>query len=82
MFPNVPRKILGGAAYRPLLEMLDDVFMTSGELAGRWRLSDDHLSNVRRAGKGPDWVKLPTGAVRYRAADVIASELAGTGGPL
>ena len=83
MFPRVPKLVIENVLYAPLLDVLDGQFITSRELAERWRYSEDHLANLRRAGKGPRFVKLrDTGAVRYYLSDVIAAELEGTAGRL
>lgn len=82
MIPHVPSAVERHPVYRPLLDVLDSVLMTSGELAKHWRFSEDHLSNLRRAGKGPPFLRLVTGSVRYRVKDILESELAGTRGPL
>lgn len=81
MIPT-PKAVLRQPVYRPLLDVLDGHFMTSQELAERWRYTDDHLSNLRRGGKGPPYTKLMNGAIRYRVADVIEAELAGSAGPV
>lgn len=65
------------ALVRPLLQ---DAMLTSAEVAAHWRQSADYMANMRRAGRGPAWLKLPHGAVRYRASDLIAYELAGQHG--
>jgi hypothetical protein len=82
MIPLIPRKAANVDAYRPLLDLLDSIMLTPAELGAHWRYSDDHLCNLRRAGKGPPWVRLPTGAIRYRASDIMAAEIAGTCGGL
>lgn len=70
------------AVFQPFFDLLKGGFMTPAQLGERWQYSPDHLSNCRRTGKGVPWLKLPTGAVRYRTADVVAAEIAGTAGPL
>ena len=53
------------------------VFLTTADLAARWRLSPGHVENLRSAGGGPVFVKLGTGRkspVRYRLSDVEAWE--------
>lgn len=49
--------------------------LTARDLAERWGLTVGHLANVRAAGKGVPFVKLP-GRVLYRLADVEAYEQA------
>jgi hypothetical protein len=58
----------------------DDVFLTADELAERWRLEIPTLANMRSKGEGPPFLKLPSGSIRYRLADILASEAAGTTG--
>ena len=82
MIPNIPKGIYKEALFDPVCRMLDGVFMTAAELAAHWRYSDDHLANYRRANKGPPWMRLPTGGIRYRLSDIIGAELRGTAGPL
>lgn len=77
-----PRTVHLNPAYEPLARLLDDVLVTSAVLAQRWRLTEDHLSNWRRAQKGPAFIKLPSGSVRYRLSDVVAWELGGYQGSL
>lgn len=77
-----PRKIQSAEAYKPLADMLAEILITPGELAAHWRYTDDHLSNLRRAGRGLSFLKLPSGGVRYRASDIAIAEIQGTGGPL
>lgn len=79
---GIPRQVLNVPAFKPLIDLLESVQMTPGELAERWRLSDSHLSNLRRAGKGIPFMKLPTGAVRYRASHVVSAELGAMDGPI
>lgn len=50
-------------------------FLTTAELADRWRISPRTLRNQRCAGLGVPSVKIG-GAVRYRLADVEAYEAA------
>ncbi|MEZ5842782.1 MAG: hypothetical protein R3D27_03515 [Hyphomicrobiaceae bacterium] len=82
MFPATPAKLMTSVAYDPICKLMDGLLLTPAEVATRWRYSDDHLSNLRRVGKGIPFIKFDTGGVRYRAADVIAAELANLGGPL
>lgn len=82
MVPNIKRAIYAEPAYKPLLSLLEGMYMTAGQLAVRWNYSEDHLSNLRRDGKGVPWIKLPTGAIRYKVEDVVAAELRAAAGPL
>lgn len=78
----IPSKISADAAYRPFLDLLEAQFLTTEEVAGRWRYNVQHVHNMRRLKTGPAWVKLPGGAIRYRVSDVLAYELFGQGGAL
>jgi hypothetical protein len=52
-------------------------FLTTQDLAQRWRMNPGTLSNWRIAGRGPRWFKLGEGQsskVLYRLADVEAYE--------
>ncbi|CCB67446.1 hypothetical protein [Hyphomicrobium sp. MC1] len=69
-------------AFRPLLNMLSDVFITSDELCSHWRLTPTHLCNLRKRNKGAPFVKLPSGKILYRVSDIIGAELRGRAGPL
>lgn len=70
------------SAYRPLLQLTDAIMLTSKEVAAHLRYSDEALSLMRRRGKGPAWLKLPSGGVRYRMSEVLAWELEHERGPL
>lgn len=82
MLKSLPHTFTNVEAYAPLAAMMRGVLMTSKELGERWRFSDEHLCNLRRAGRGLPFLKLDTGAIRYRQSDIIAAEIAGTCGPL
>lgn len=58
----------------------DDVFLTADELSERWRLEITTLANMRSRGEGPPFLKLPSGSIRYRLADILACERASTQG--
>ena len=73
MYP-IPRTVLTNPAYSALLDAVDSVLITTEELADRWRLSVSHLTNLRQAQRGPASIKLATGAVRYKLAEVLAHE--------
>lgn len=81
MIPLKPRILHRVAAYRPLLEMLADVLLTSDELCGHWRYTPTHLCNIRKHGKVP-YIKLASGGIRYRVSEIIAAEIEGTSGPI
>lgn len=54
-----------------------DVFLTPKELAQRWKMSVETLSNWRVRGVGPVFVKMGSGSrgrVLYRLTDVEAYE--------
>lgn len=69
---------------RPLLETgpadIDDILMTTQELADRWRLDPGSLANLRTRGEGPPFIKLDNGSVRYRVRDVLDAETVGARG--
>lgn len=69
-------------AFAPLLDLLGDNLLTTTEVAEHLRFSVDHLANLRRQSRWLPWIQFETGAVRYRLADVIAAQIAGTDGPL
>jgi hypothetical protein len=58
----------------------DDIFLTTEQLAARYQQEPGTLHNARCRGEGAPWVKTSTGAVRYRLADILAAEAAGTRG--
>lgn len=58
----------------------DDVYMTPEELAERHRMEVSTLANLRYRGEGIPFVKLPSGAVRYKLKDVLAAETRGATG--
>jgi hypothetical protein len=71
------------AAYRPLLAVLEGTLLTSREVGTHLRYSPEQMSNLRRrSAKGPPWFKLPSGAVRYDAAEVMAWQIGSASGPL
>lgn len=72
-----PAAISDNPTFEPLLALLKDTLMTPDELADHWRYSTQHLSNMRRMQKGPPFLKLGKGAVRYRTSDVLRHELRG-----
>lgn len=50
-----------------------DKFLTTEELAERWRVDPATLSNMRYRGEGIPWTK-PTGRPLYKLADVLKAE--------
>lgn len=81
MLPIVKRVLRMPDAYRPLLDLLSDVLMTSDELCSHWRYTPTHLCNLRKRGKVP-YIKLYSGAIRYRVSEIIEAEIAGTSGTI
>lgn len=51
-----------------------DILLLPAELAQRWRVSVPQLAQWRYLRQGPSYVKLASGSVRYRVADVEAWE--------
>jgi hypothetical protein len=54
-----------------------DQYITTAELAARWRMAIGSIRNMRTAGRGPKFVKIGHGwsaHVRYRLSDVLAYE--------
>lgn len=70
------------AALRPILALTDAVLLTSKQVGAHLQYSEESLSLMRRKNKGPAWIKLPTGGVRYRMSEVLAWELEHERGPL
>lgn len=70
------------AAFAPVLEICRSVLVTPGELAAHWRYTEDHLANLRRAGRGLPFIKFDTGGVRYRLSSILAAEISGESGAL
>lgn len=66
---------------KPLADLCSGVFVTTQELATRWRYSPGALSNWRGQGVGIPYVKY-AGLVRYRLSEVLTYELTNTAGPL
>lgn len=82
MLPLPSHAVALNPANSPLIDLLDSVLLRPQEVAKHWRLSESHLSNLRHTGKGIPFIKLESGAVRYRASEVIAHELGGTCGAI
>lgn len=59
---------------------IDDVYFTPEEVAARHRTEAATLANHRHKGSGLPWVKLPSGKVLYRLADVLEAERVGEKG--
>lgn len=68
----------------PVLEKTEpdafDLYMTPEEVADRLRQSTQTLANLRARGEGLPYVKLASGAVRYKMSDVIKMERDGLTG--
>lgn len=64
-------------AFRPLLNTLSDVLITSDELCKHWRLTPTHLCNLRKLKKGAPFIKLPSGGIRYRISEILPLSFAG-----
>lgn len=76
----VPAAIADKPDYEAVERLLRETLLTADELADHWRYSTQHLSNLRRAKKGPPFIKLMGGAVRYRMSDIMRYELHGSRG--
>lgn len=70
------------AAYSPLMKLLDGFLLSSNEVADHFRFGHDYMSALRKAGKGPPWLALPTGAIRYSSAEVANWQTGAERGPL
>jgi hypothetical protein len=73
---HYPSKLKVHPAHRALLDVLEGQYLKPSALARRWQWSEQHLANLRKAGKGPAYVKLGR-SVRYSMADAIAWEVTG-----
>jgi len=62
-------------------QIMDGPYLTSAELAERWRMKDATLRNMRWKGEGPPYVQ-PTkgGKVLYRIVDIESYEKSNTHG--
>lgn len=79
---EIPDTVYSRPAFRPLLDLLQTVYLTTTEVAKRWRYSRHQLEGWRRAGKPPVYVQLPSGKVLYPLSEIIGAEIAGLKGPL
>ena len=82
MFNFRTPKELAGPEFGPLVGLMSDLLISGADLADHWGYTETHLSNLRKAGKGVPWIKLPTGGIRYRMSEVLSAELSGRAGPL
>lgn len=69
-------------ALQPLMRLLDDHLLTSSEVGAHLRYSKPHMSNLRKAAKGPPWIALPSGGIRYSMSAVATWQLSGESGAL
>lgn len=53
--------------------MSKETFLTTEELAKRWKISARSLDNIRASGKGPSYFKI-IGSIRYKLSDVVEYE--------
>jgi hypothetical protein len=51
-----------------------DRLMTEADLADRWKVPKKTLRNWRCLKKGPPWIQIGAGHIRYRPADIEAYE--------
>jgi len=58
----------------------DDTFLTTEELGRRWKIDAGTLANARSRSEGCRFLRLPTGAIRYRLSDVLKAETEGERG--
>ena len=63
------------ARFKPVADLCAGVYLTTGELAGRRRVSIGTLANHRSNGTGTPCVSLPGRKVLYRLSDVLAEEI-------
>lgn len=70
--------------FDPFFDALGDRLLRASETADHLRYSEQHLANMRRAGRQTflPWIELPGGAIRYRLADVARAQVCGQRGPL
>jgi hypothetical protein len=59
---------------------VDDVYMTTEEVAARWRMDVRNLANMRTDGEGPPFTKPGGGRVLYKMSDILACEARSTRG--
>lgn len=74
MVIELPPEIAADPRYAQLVAACSEMFVTPAELAQRWRVTQAHLGSLRRYRKGPAYIKIGTGAIRYRLADIQAHE--------
>ncbi|MFA5900857.1 MAG: helix-turn-helix domain-containing protein [Hyphomicrobium sp.] len=77
-----PHYMTRDPAYRPFLDYVMRIeFLTTEEVARRWRFKTASVANMRHNGTGPAFVKVGH-SVRYRSREVTDFELYGHGGGL
>jgi len=59
-----------------LVDLCEDFYLLPEEVARRWRITVQHLANMRRLRRGPEFAKIG-GGIRYRASVIIKYEFAG-----
>ena len=47
-----------------------EILLTTGQVARRWQVSVGHLQNLRSHGRGPTFIRLGRGGIRYRLDDI------------
>lgn len=80
MIIKLPPEIEASPKYAHVVAQCSEIYVLPSELAERWRISQLRLGALRRAGKGPPWIKLGgdgTGGVRYRMSDILLHESKG-----
>jgi hypothetical protein len=68
-------------AFEPILRLCQTVLLTGHEVAKHLRYRPEHVHNLRLRRKGPPWLKLGEGAIRYRLSELLRFEIAGHRGP-
>lgn len=82
MLSKQPSHCTNVAAFQSVLDLLESVLIYPKDLASHWGYTEEHLCTLRRKGLGIPFIRLATGGIRYRASDIIGSELKGTEGPI
>lgn len=74
MLLNLPQRWRDDPARAELVDLADDFYLTSAEVARRWRITTEHMSQLRSKRKGPPFVKFGHGGVLYRASIILKYE--------
>lgn len=82
MLKRLPAVLTSHEAFAPILAMCRGILLTPAEVGERYGYTEEHLCNLRKAGRGWPFMKLETGGIRYRLSELLAAELRGTTGPL